>query len=176
MKKFSSLLVAIVTSLVSLTALCICNLILAWIGYYIAKVPFLADILDFIGEVLDLGLTALIAILIAGGIWNFGHSVVEKLRGEKIDFDKGPVHRTNILFIFVFLAMSVFIGIEFFAIAGDVVSSYTADVQGFTKVLMFLKAAKDAFLYVGNTNYICYTIGESSLILFIINIFFTGSL
>ena len=165
MKKVSGWLVAIVTSAVSLAAMLLFDLLLSWVYFYLGKVAFLVDILDFIGELLDLGLTALVAVLIVGNIWTFGHSLIDKINGEEIPYNKTPLYHTNNVFIFLFLAMVMFVGYQFFTEIGGAVDAYTAGMQGVGKILMFLKAIKDVFLYVRSEYIYIYKIGANSLIL-----------
>lgn len=171
MKKISMWSVATTTSLVSLIAMLTFDFILSIIYYFIGKVAFLSEIIDFIGGVLDLGLTFLIAALIASAVWGLGSSIIEKINGEPIEFNKIPIYNINNLFVFVFFGMLIYFGFKFFALIGDVITPYTADFQGINKILMFFKAIKDTFLYVRNENIIIYKIGTNSLVLFIINIY-----
>ncbi len=173
MKKISSWLVAILAALVSLLAMCLFDLLLSWIGFYIAKVPFLTDIIEGIGEILDLGLTALIAIVIASSIWQLGLKISNKITGQNVEFEDSALFKINNMFLFVFLAAFVFLGFNFFTIIGDTVTAYTADIQGFTKFLMFLKAIKDTFIFVCNDSLLIYTVGGNSFVLFVINIFYS---
>jgi len=165
MKKLSGWLVAIITSAVSLAAMLLFDLILSWVYFYLGKVAFLVDILDFIGELLDLGLTALVAVAVVTYIWSFGHVLIEKINGEEIAYNKTPLYHTNNVFIFLFLAMVVFVGYQFFTEIGGAVAAYTADMQGMGKLLMFLKAVKDVFLYVRSEYIFIYKIGANSFIL-----------
>ncbi len=171
MKKVSMWLVAAMTCLVSLIAMCIFDFILSVIYYFIGKVPFLSDIIDYIGGLLDLGLTVLIAMGIATAIWRFGHSIIEKINGNGIEFQKSPIYYINNCFLFIFLAMVLFLGYKFVMLIGGAVTEYTAALQGMDKILMFLKAIKDTVALVCNENILLYKIGNNALILFAINIY-----
>ena len=168
MKKLSVWLVAIITSGVSLAAILLFDLILSWVYFQLGKVAFLLGILEFIGELLDLGLTALVAAWIVENIWTYGYTLIKKINGEKIPYNKTPLYHTNNMFILLFLAMVIFVGYQFFREIGGAVAAYTADTQGLSKLLMFLKAIKDVFLYVRSEYIYLYKIGANSLILTVI--------
>lgn len=170
MKKISGWFVALITCAVSLAAMLIFDYLLSLLYYYMGKVSFLVDILDFIGELLDLGLTALVAVVVATSIWNFGHKLTQKICGEQIPYEKSPVDRVNDLFILVFLAALAFVGYHFFVNIGDAVAFYTEGVTGLGKLLMFWKAIKEAFLYVRSEYILIYKIGFNSFILTVINL------
>ena len=171
MKKIAVWPIAVLTSAASLIAMCIFDFILSLIYYFIEKIPFLSDIIEYIGEILDLGLTALVAALIATFIWKFGHTIIEKISGRSIAFKYSPVSYVNCVFILVFLAALIFLGYTFATLIGSVVTSYTADLQGMDKFLMFFKAVKDTFVFVRGENIILYALGYNSLVLSVINIF-----
>lgn len=175
MKKIAAFTVALITALISLIAMGIFDFVLDLIYALLAKVPFLTDIVEGIGEILDIGLTALLAVFIAIYIWKFGYKVMRKLV-EYESFEKCPLYHINNAFFFVFLAAYAFLGYHFFSHIGDAVSSYTADFTGFGKVLMFWEAIKDVYSYVCSQFYIYYLIGSGSFVLFIINVFLSGSL
>ena len=170
MKKVSGWLVAILTSAVSLAAMLLFDLILSWVYFLLGKVAILVGILEFIGEILDLGLTALVAVAIVDYIWAFGHSLIEKIQGERISYNKTPLYHTNNVFVFLFLAMVIFVGYQFFTEIGGAVAAYTAGMQGIGKILMFFKAIKDVFLYVRSQYIYIYKIGANSLILTVISL------
>ena len=171
MKKISAWLVAIVTGVVSLGAMLVFDYLLSLVYHFVGKVKFLNGIIDFAGEILDLGLTALVAALIATAIWRFGHSLIEKMYGEKLPYENSPVCHIANSFIFLFLAVILFVGYHFFANIGDAVTTYTVGMQGMGKILMFLKAIKDVFLYVRSEYIFIYKIGANSLILTAISLF-----
>ncbi len=171
MKKISMWLTALTTSFVSLLAMLLFDYLLSTVYFYIGKVPFLSEALDFIGEILDLGLTALFAIFLIGAIWKLGHSIIEKINGKEIEFTKSPICYVNNLFLVVFLVALVFLVINFATIIKDVVTSYTSDTQGLGTILTFFEALKDAAIYVCDQNIILYKIGSNSIVLFFINIF-----
>jgi hypothetical protein len=171
MRKISGWFIALLSSLISLAAMLIFDFILSLAYHYIGKVPFLTEIMEYIGDIMDLGLTTLVAALLATAIWRVGLSVIEKLYGHTIAFDESPIYHINVLFIFVFFAMAIFVGYQFITLIGGAVRSYTSDMQGMGKFLIFFKAIKDVFLYVRSENILFYKIGTNSLILFIISIF-----
>jgi len=171
MKKISSWLVAILTGLVSLAAMFVFDVILAVIYYYIGKVPFLAEIMEFAGEILDIGLTVLVAVGISIYIWQFGHFVIEKINGKSIKFKDSPVLTVNSWFGIVFLTSIVFLGYNFAVLIGGAVTAYIAGFEGVSKILMFFKALKDTFSLVCTQNIIISKICSNSLFLFIIAVF-----
>ncbi len=175
MKTVLGWVIALVTSLVSLIAMCIFDFILSLIYYFFGKVPFLSEIIDFIGEILDLGLTVLVAALIANTIWEIGHSLIEKTTGKILKYQDGPIHYINNLFLFVFLSMFLFLGYSFITSIGNAVITYTANYQGFAKLLMFYEAIKDTFSAIRDANIIFYMIGSNAFFLFAINVFFFKS-
>ena len=169
MKKLSAWGVAIITGLVSLAAMLIFDFILSVIYYFIGKVPLLSDVVDYIGDILDLGLTALIAMGIALFIWRFGYGITNKITGENREYDKSPVAYTNFCFIIVFLVMVLFLGYQFVTTVGRTVANYTTGYEGFDKLLLFLKAIKDHYTSVCGENIVLYKLGNNSLILWVIN-------
>ncbi len=171
MKKISVWLVALLTSLASLAAMCIFSVLLAVVYYFIGKVAFLSEIIDFVGELLDLGLTVLASMFIAITIWRFGHTVIEKISGKEIKYADSPIAYINSAYLFVFLVLLILLGVKFAMLIGGVVGAYTADFQGLSKILMFFKAIKDALLFVCNENRILYEICINALVLFGINIY-----
>ena len=171
MKKTLTWTIAITTSFISLVAMLIFDFVLSLIYSLIGKAPLLSEIIDFIGEILDLGLTALFAYIIALFVWEKGQSVIEKINGETVEFNKSPISTVNNMFCFVFLGAAVFLGFKFAALIGDTVSYYTVEAQGFEAILMFLKAVKDTVVSVCVENIIVYKVCLNSLILFICNIF-----
>lgn len=171
MKKLAAWPLAALTSAVSLAAMCVFDLILSVIYYFLGKVPFLTDLLEYLGDILDLGLTALFAAFLATWIWVKGHTLIEKLYGHEIDYDKGPVYRVNYVFFFLSLAAFLFIGYLFFTQVGATVTAYTADFQGLSKLLLFGKAIKDTFSFVCAQHLVIYKVGSASLILFVVHIF-----
>jgi len=164
-------LVALVTALVSFVAMYIFNWLLSVVYYFLGKVPFLTDILDYLGELLEIGLTALAAYLIAIAIWKFGHSVIEKINGGPIEFEDSPIRSVNFFFLIPFLAILVFFGYQFVVLIGGTVAAYTAEFEGFTKILLFFKAIKDTLVFVCNEHIILYRVGVSSFYISIINLF-----
>ena len=78
-------LTASLTTAISLVVMLIFDFLLSLVYSLLEKVPFLSEILDFIGELLDLGLTSLVAIFLITAIWNAGHSIIEKINGKKIE-------------------------------------------------------------------------------------------
>ncbi len=174
MKKVSMWLVGIMTSLVSLAAMLLFDFVLSVIYYFIAKVPYLSDITGFIGDILDLGLTIIVAMSISVFIWRIGHTLTEKIKGEDIKYKDGPVSYINSLFILVFFAALIFFGFKFAMLVGAAVASYTADIQGFAKFLMFFEAVKDTLSFVCNEYILLYKIGTNSFILSIMNIYADG--
>ena len=172
-RKVSAYFVAIVTALVSLVAMLVFDYVLSLLYYFMGKVPFMVGIIDFIGEVLDLGLTALLAAVVANTIWGLGHKLVQKIYDQKIPYDKSPVDRVNGVFCLVFLVVLVFVGYHFFVNIGSAVAFYTEGLTGLGKILMFLKAAKETFLYVRSEFIWIYKIGFNSMILTIISMFVT---
>lgn len=171
MKKISAWLVAILTALVSLGAMLLFDYLLTLLYFYIGKVSFLAGALEFIGEILDLGLTALAAAAVVTAIWGFGHKLVQKIYGEKIPYDKSPVDRVNSMFIVVFLAALVFVGYHFVINIGDATAFYTEGTAGLGKILMFFRAVKEVFLYVRSEFVVIYKVGSNSLIMAVIAAF-----
>ena len=165
MNKISGWFLALVTAAVSLAAMLVFDYLLSLLYFYMGKVPFLTGILEFVGELLDLGLTALVAAFVATTIWKFGHTLIEKMHGEKIPYEKGPMYIISVSFIFIFFAVLIFVGYHFFANIGDAVGYYTADMEGWGKVLMFLKAVKEVFVYVRSEYILIYKIGFNSMIL-----------
>ena len=171
MKTISAWLVAVITSGVSLAVMCVFDLILSIIYYYIGKIAFLTDILDYFGEILDLGLTAIVAMLLATAVWRFGHKIVEKIKGEEIEFEKGPVYCVNHCFFFAFIVIFLFLSFQFVMLIGAAVTNYTADLYGFAKILMFFKAIKDTVVHVCSDNLVLYKISANSFLLSAIQIF-----
>lgn len=171
MKKLSAWSVALITWVVSLAAMLVFDYLLTLAYYYIGKVSFLAGALEFIGEILDLGLTALVAAVVATAIWGFGLKLIRKIYGEKIPYEKSPVDRINDMFVLVFLAVLVFVGYHFFVNIGDAIAFYTENVTGLGKLLMFWKAIKEVFLYVRSEYILIYKIGFNSFILTVIDLF-----
>lgn len=171
MKRFFRWPIALLTSFATLVAMLLFDFILSLFYYLICKIPFMDYIIDFIGEILDLGLTALFAYTIAVFIWGFGHSLVEKIVGKDIEFKKSPVFYINLSFFFIFLIVFVFFAINVVMLIDDFVVNYTAQFQGLRKILMFFKAIKDSTIFVWNQNSILYRIGANSLLLSVINIF-----
>ena len=171
MKKIFIWITSIIICAVSLIAVCTFDLILSYIFNIFEKVPFLNEILDFMGGFLDLGLTVLISIAISTSIWRLGHFIIKKINGEKIEFKKCPIYYINNLFIVLFFAAVIFLGFEFSMLIGKAVQTYTAEFQGFAKILMFFKSIKDTFLSVCNQNILLYEAGTQGLVLFGFNIF-----
>ena len=171
MKKISVWFIAVITTLVSLIAMLAFDFLLSLLYYLLGKVALLSGIINYIGDILDLGLTALAAALLAGAIWNFGLSVIEKTSGTTIQYKNSPIYHTNNAFFFLFLAILIFLGVRFATMIGGAVTAYTVDLHGMSKFLMFLKAIKDTFLYVRSESIILYKIGSNSLILFAISTF-----
>ena len=175
MKKAATFGIALITALISLIAMGIFDFVFDLIYSLLAKVPFLTDILEGIGEILDIGLTALLAIFIAIYIWKFGFRVMNMIISYE-SFDKCPLYHVNNCFFLLFLGAYAFLGYHFFSHIGNAVSEYTADFTGFGKALMLWEAIKDVYTYVCNQYYIYYLIGSGSFVLAIINLFLANSL
>lgn len=171
MKKIGTWSVAIITSLVSLAAMLVFDYILAWIYYLMGKVPFLTDVIEGIGEVADLGLTALVAVLIAHTIWAAGNSLIRKIDGEALKDKNTPLYHTNNAFLLVAIAVFVFVGYHFFRQIGGTVITYTSDPRWFAKILLFFEAIKDTFLTVRAEHILIYKIGWNSFVLAVIAMF-----
>lgn len=153
--------------------MCTFDFLLSLIYYFIGKIPFLAEIVDGIGEILDLGLTALVAAVMATAIWNFGNSIISKITGKVVDYESSYVFCVNFVFIGIFLFATVVLGIQFASHIGETIAFYTEDSQGLTKVLLFFEAIKNTFSYIRAENVFLYMIGHNSLILCIISAFAT---
>ena len=173
MKKVLTWPIAVITSLLSLAAMYLFDLILTVIYYFLGKIPFLTDIIDFIGEILDLGLTVLVGVFILTFIWGLGKKLIEKIIGEHCEYEKTPIYYTNNCLLLVFLAMVIFLGIQFVPLITPAVTYFTEDSSGITKILLFFKAIKEVFLHVCSENAFFYRIGGNSLFVAIANIFFS---
>ena len=177
MRKIASWSVAFITSAVSLAAMCAFDLLLGVIGYYMKKVPFLSDIGEFcgemIGELLGFGITTLAALGIAGGIWKVGLTIIKKIEKKDLDYSDPPLGFTNGLFILLFLGTLIFLGVQFFMVVGGFVMTYTADLQGLAKILMFFAALKDAYFGVCAAHFIISMICADSLSLMLIHVIFS---
>ncbi|MBR5272715.1 MAG: hypothetical protein IKU25_04895 [Clostridia bacterium] len=171
MKKVFIWPIAVITSLISLITMLVFDFVLSFVWYFIGKVPFLTEIIDSIGEILDLGLTALTALVIVTSIWAFGHSIIQKIKGKSSDFQKSPVYYVNSMFFIMFLVMAIFLGYKFTMMIGEAVTVYTVGSQGVEKFLLFAKAIKDTLYFICRENIVIYRIGTNSLILSIVNVF-----
>ncbi len=170
MKKLISYPVALLVSAVSLLAMCIFDILLSLVYALLGKVPFLVDIIEFIGELLDLGLTVLFALFLVTAIWRVGHKLIQKICGPH-DFEKSPIRHTTFLLLLLTLAMLIAVGGTFFGAVGERVASYTADMTGLGKWLMWGKAVKDTYTYACAEHLILYKLGSSAFLLGIINVF-----
>lgn len=176
MKKIVICLVAFITSAVSLALMYLFDILLSFIYFYIDKVKFLATILDFIGGILDLGLTALVAIAIAVSVWEVGHKIVEKIIGIPISRNKSPIYNMNYIFTVIFVVVFIFIGYKFIVTIGPVASSYMSAFNGVGKGLALWEAIKETFWYVRDSHIFIYRLGTNSFILAIINMYYSGEM
>ena len=176
MKKLAAWLLALVICLVSLVAMCLFDDLLAWVYHFIGKVELLTEILASIGEVLDLGLTALVAVLIVHTVWGFGYDRIKILNPAVTRYEKSPIYHINNVIGLLFLVMLVVLGYDFVKLVGEMVRTYTEGFRGLGKCLLFFKALKDTYLLVGEANFALFRIGTNALFLFVGNLFAPGTL
>lgn len=119
-------------------------------------VPFLVDILDFAGEIIDLSLTSLAFVLLSLGGFSVVHSISQKICADSED----TRYRVVIAICSVIFILAVIAFVVCFALnVGPVYKQFTEGTNGFSYILAFGASIKYTFNFTWQTHKLLFDLG-----------------